>query len=86
MNFGFADLASGKVKSGLSKLDEYPNLHDDLEDLDGPFRLGFPQVQGWGEELLVASLLKRHVDTSEARALVFASCQVCSILRHEPHL
>jgi len=84
MNAGFRDLAAGDFESGLAKLDADSNWHDDRLDLEGPFRLGFPGAQGWGEELLVASLLKRHADASKAAAQVFACEHVCSILKHDP--
>ena len=84
MNAGFRDLADGAFESGLAQLDTDPEWHDDGLDLDGPFRLGFPRAQGWGEELLVASLLKRHAHASKAPVQVFASEQVCSILKHDP--
>jgi hypothetical protein len=73
MNAGFRDLAAGAFKSGLAKLDEDPEWHDDRTDLDGPFRLSFPGARGWGEDLLVASLLKRHAVTSKAPVKVFAN-------------
>lgn len=84
MNPGFQDLAAGAFESGLAKLDADPEWHDDRPDLDGPFRLGFPGARGWGEELLVASLLKRHAHASKGQVQVFASEQVCSILKHDP--
>jgi hypothetical protein len=84
MNPGLQDLATGKFQSGLARLDADPEWHDDRLDLGGPFRLRFPGAQGWGEELLVASLLKRHADASKASVNVFASEQVCVILRHDP--
>ncbi len=83
MNAGFRDLASGAFESGLAKLDKDPEWHDDRVDLRGPFRLSFPRAQGWGEELLVASLLKRHAGTSKIPVQVFACAQVCSILKHD---
>jgi hypothetical protein len=84
MNPGFQDLATGKFRIGLDQLNADLKWHDDRLDLEGPFRLGFPGAQGWGEELLVASLLKRHADASKAPARVFASEQVCAILKHDP--
>lgn len=84
MNSPFRDLTSGEFATGLAKLNEDPEWHDDRADLDGPFRLGFPRAQGWGEELLVASLLKRHAGTSKAGVTVFASPHVCSILKVDP--
>ena len=82
----FQDLANGDFKGGLAKLDKDPNWHDDRKDLNGPFCLGFPQAQGWGEDLLIASLLRRCADTSKTPVKVFADWQVCSILKHEKHL
>jgi hypothetical protein len=84
MNTGFQDLAAGAFEQGLAQLDADPEWHDDRLDLEGPFQLRFPRAQGWGEELLVASLLKRHANASDAAAKVFASEQVCSILKHDP--
>lgn len=84
MNPGFQDLATGAFQNGLAQLDADPEWHDDRLDLGGPFRLSFPCAQGWGEELLVASLLKRHADASKAPVQVFASEQVCAILKHDP--
>ncbi len=81
---GFQDLATGAFQSGLAQLDADPEWHDDRLNLEGPFRLSFPGAKGWGEELLVASLLKRHADASRAAVQVVASEQVCSILKHDP--
>jgi hypothetical protein len=83
MNPGYRDLAAGAFDSGLAKLDGAPEWHDDRTDLNGPFRLSFPRAQGWGEGLLVASLLKRHAAKSAASVKVFAKWQVCSILKHD---
>lgn len=84
MNPGFKDLAAGAFESGLARLDADSEWHDDQLDLAGPFRLGFPGAQGFGEELLVASLLKRHAHASRAPVEVAASEQSCHILRHDP--
>ena len=84
MNCGFADLARGNFECGLSKLDQDPKWTDDRRDLDGKFDIGFPGAPGWGEELLVASLLGRHAAASKASAAIFASWQLCSILRNDP--
>ena len=84
MNPGLRDLAGGAFASGLCKLNEDPEWHDDRTDLDGPFRLGFPRAQGWGEELLVASLLKRHAGTLKPRprfSLVGRSVQSSNMTR-----
>lgn len=83
MNAGFRDLAAGAFVAGLAKLNEAPEWHDDNVDLDGPFRLSFPATRGWGEDLLVASLLKRYAVKSGAPAKVFSNWQVCSILKHD---
>lgn len=84
MNAGFRDIAAGDFKRGLAKLDSDREWHDECSDLEGPFRLGFPRARGWGEELLVASLIKRHADASKTPVPVFASKQVCSILKQDP--
>lgn len=84
VNLGFQDLATGEFENGLALLDADPEWCDDRLDLGGPFRLRFPHTQGWGEELLVASLLKRRADASKATVQVFASEQVCSILKQDP--
>lgn len=83
MKAGFRDLAAGKFECGLSRLGDDREWRDDRLDLEGPFRLGFPCAQGWGEELLVASLLKRHANASRTAVQAFASEQVCSILKHD---
>jgi hypothetical protein len=64
VNSGFKDLAAGAFECGLAKLDADSEWHDDRSDLAGPFRLRFPGVKGFGEELLVASLLKRQAHAS----------------------
>jgi hypothetical protein len=83
VNQAFADVAKGSFDVGLAKLNDYPAWHDDRTDLDGPFRLAFPGADGWGEELFIASLLKR-VMSSGRRVTVFAAirprrfCEVIS--------
>lgn len=83
MNSGFKDLAAGRFGSGLAKLDAESAWHDDRLDLSGPFRLCFPGVEGIGEELLVASLLKRHAHASSTTVKVIASEQSGHILKHD---
>lgn len=81
----FSELANGNFEPGLAKLNEDSQWHDDGTDLDGPFRLKFPGARGWGEELLVASLLKRNAAFQDKPVKVYASPQVCSILRQDPY-
>lgn len=83
MNNGFREFATGKFEVGLAELNQDARWHDDRTDLQGPFRLAFPGNKGWGEELLVASLLKRHAIESQKPIEVFASWQVCSILEQD---
>jgi hypothetical protein len=64
MGGAFQDFAGGKFHEGLAKLDACEYWHDDHTNLDGPFYLGFPRKSGWGEGLLLASLLKRHCEVS----------------------
>lgn len=81
----FRCFAHGNFDGGLRKLDIDPRWHDPRLDLDGPFQLGFPgeAVKGWGEELLVASLLKRSAIRSGPRIRVAASSQVRSVLKDD---
>ena len=78
----FQKLANGEFDDGLKELNQ-DLWKDDRTDLAGPFCLGFPFVQGWGEELLVASLLKRYSLDLGMPVKVFASCQVYSILKQD---
>jgi hypothetical protein len=84
MKEAFADFAQGNFQSGLCKLAEDERWKDDDTTLDGPFYLGFPGAQGWGEGLLTASLLKRYAARSDKAIQVFAEPEVCSILRDDP--
>ena len=79
----FLELANGHFESGLDKLNQDPWWHDDCFDLTGPFRLGFPG-DGWGEDLLAASLLKREAVNQGMSVKVFADWQVRSILKQDP--
>jgi hypothetical protein len=83
VNSGFKDIAAGEFKSGLAKLDADSEWRDDLMDLAGPFRLGFPGIQGFGEELLVASLIKRHAHATNTSVQVIASVESCHILKRD---
>ena len=84
MSAAFQDFAVGKFQEGLAKLDACDHWHDDRVDLDGPFYLGFPQKAGWGEGLLIASLLKRHCEFYGRRIKAFAHTSLCSILADDP--
>jgi hypothetical protein len=81
----FRCFARGDFEEGLRRLDEHQLWHDSRLDLDGPFQLGFPgrAVRGWGEELLVASLLKRCAIRSRSRITVGASSEVRSVLKDD---
>ena len=83
MNNAFKEFADCNFDSGLCALAQDPAWQDDSATLDGPFCLGFPKAAGWGEELLTASLLKRHASATNKQIKVFARPQVCSILKHD---
>jgi hypothetical protein len=80
---GFKKFVEGQFEYGLSLLNKDPNWFDDRDSLDGPFFLGFPNEAGWGEALLLASLLKRHAEVAGSAVKIFANQPVCSILHHE---
>jgi hypothetical protein len=71
MEPGFIELSKGNFASGLKLLNQDDQWHDDNNDLQGPFRLGFPRAQGWGEDLLVASLLKRSANAKKPIKVFF---------------
>jgi hypothetical protein len=77
------DLAKGEFKTGLAKLNQKDKWQDDRTDLSGPFRLKFPEAEGWGESLLLTSLLKREAINTKTPVKVFADWQVCSILKQD---
>lgn len=79
----FNELAEGHFKTGLDQLSDTDGWRDTLNTLDGPFYLGFPDAPGWGEGLLVASLLKRHAVAEKSTIEVVASKQVHSVLQHD---
>ena len=83
MDAALGDLAKGNFESGLARLNQDPKWHDEGGDLDGPFELAFPGVEGWGEALLTASLLKRHAANLPHAIEVFANKQVRSILAND---
>lgn len=83
MTSAFSELAAGNFKDGLEKLGEDPCWRDSDNSLDGLFFLGFPGCQGWGEGLLIASLLKRYAVDSQKTIEVLANQQVFSILKHD---
>jgi hypothetical protein len=84
MNDAFRDFVQGNFRSGLRKLAGDEQWKDDDLTLDGPFYLGFPGAQGWGEGVLIASLLKRHAARFDRTIPVFSDAQVCSILNNDP--
>jgi len=84
MKKAFQEFADGQFELGLDKLNKDPQWRDDRKDLEGPFYLGFPGVEGWGEGLFVASLLKREACNLVSPIKVFADCQVCYILKKDP--
>jgi hypothetical protein len=79
----FKLLASGKFTEGMSLLSNSDAWRDDSSLEAGRFYLGFPRTAGWGEGLLVASLLKRHAVACGTQVKVFAQRQVCEILRDD---
>jgi len=85
MRAAFEELAEGNFDSGLARLNKDNRWHDASDDLNGPFCLSFPGARGWGEELLAASLLKRHAaNLAHGNGIqVFAHRAVCSILRND---
>jgi hypothetical protein len=80
----FKELAKGQFSTGLDLLNADKDWHDNCDSLDGPFFLGFPGTAGWGEGLLIASLLKRHAVAHEQKVKVFAPRQVISIIEDDP--
>jgi hypothetical protein len=84
VNEAFRDLAQGNFQSGLHKLAGDEQWRDDVTTLDGAFYLGFPGAQGWGEGVLMASLLKRYAASSHKTIEVFSQPEVCSILKNDP--
>src|SRR4051794_15473535 len=83
MSGAFKDFAVGKFQEGLVKLDACESWRDGRADLHGPFYLGFPRKPGWGEGLLIASLLKRHCEFYGTPIEVFAHESVCTILKDD---
>src|SRR5882757_9061199 len=80
MSSAFEDLANGNFQNGLLKLSQCTQWQDELNTLDGPFYIGFPGKKGWGEGLLIASLLKRHAAATHNKIEGVAHKSVCSIL------
>ena len=78
----FTDFAEGRFEAGVQNLSESSWWHDDASALNGPFHLCFDQP-GFGESLLLASLLKRRTANIESPIAVHAECQARSILRHD---
>jgi hypothetical protein len=80
----FALLAEGDFSSGLTALNQDPLWQDLSDDLAGPFRLRFQRFKGWGEGLLIASLLKRRFAECQQSVQVHCGAQLGSILRSDP--
>jgi len=74
----------GEFSKGLSKLRRKDVWKDGQSELNGPFDIRFPRAQGWGEQLLLASLLKRHAVNLNASIEVHCAPAVCSILSGDP--
>ncbi|SAL80477.1 hypothetical protein AWB67_05631 [Caballeronia terrestris] len=79
----FRRLSMGHLDHGLALLSQSILWSDGNSSLDGPFFLGFPGFPGWGEGLLLASLLKRYAASDKKCITVFAPPQICSILKQE---
>lgn len=82
----FAKFAGGDFDAGLKCLGNDEQWRDELDTLDGPFCLSFPSVAGWGEGVLLASLLKRYAAAHKSKVDVFAAPQVCSMLKKDSNL
>lgn len=79
----FQDFANGAFADGLRKLDADPQWQDASNTLDGPFDLRLPGLPGWGEALLLASLLKRYAIPAGRQIEAYANAQVISILKDD---
>jgi len=79
----FQDLATGNFEAGLRSLSADPHWRDSSSTLDGLFDLRIPGAAGWGEGLLLASLLKRHAVQVQRPAEVLVVPQVLSILESD---
>lgn len=81
----FIELAKGNFDTGLKILEQDSEWQDSLNDLEGPFNLKIPGVSGWGEGLLLASLLKREAASRDRPIRVFAEDErFRSILQQDP--
>lgn len=79
----FKLLATGEWKGGLERLQRDAAWNDANESLDGPFLLAFPEKQGWGEGLLLASQLKRVAVDGGTPIRVVCNGQIRSILKDD---
>ena len=80
----FRLLAAGEFDEGIAELGKDPNWEDEDLSLDGRFYLGFPCAPGWGEGLLIASLLKRHAAASGEVIEAFADPRLRDVLADDP--
>lgn len=74
----FSLLAAGDVDAGLKKLSEDRNWNCIENAL--PIFLGIPGAKGFGESLLLASIVKQVRAQAEKRVKIFASQEAASIL------
>jgi hypothetical protein len=80
----FRSLAAGKFGEGIAELGKDSNWEVEDLSLDEKFYLGFPETPGWGEGLLIASLLKRHATASGKVIDAFAHPDLCDVLADDP--
>ena len=80
----FTQFAKGDFHKGLTELQADCLWRDKDESLDGPFFLGLPRRTGWGEALLLASLLRRRAAARNEQLRVFAEESACAILSEDP--
>ena len=83
MNKAFEHFSSCEFEEGLAGLEKDSRWRDPRLDLAGPFSLCVPGAKGWGEQLMLASLIKRHACSSKTVTEVFVAESVRWILKHE---
>lgn len=81
----FRDFAAGNFAGGIGRLEQNPDWTDGQNDPTRPYYLGFPgNMPGWGEGVLLASLLKRLAVPGNRTFDVFADPALCSLLSEDP--